>query len=95
MQGPQITEVVLRAVNGLGLALVIPCVQSLIADYHPSDVRGNAFGMMQLTTSLGAWAEAAEDLSSSWQDIHARHVVAPALPYCHQEGWWGCFTRPT
>ncbi len=40
-------------VNGLGLALVIPCVQSLIADYYPPDARGNAFGMMGLTASFG------------------------------------------
>ncbi|GAB4813864.1 hypothetical protein N2152v2_000910 [Parachlorella kessleri] len=41
------------AFNGLGLALVIPCVQSLIADYYPPDCRGNAFGMMGLTASFG------------------------------------------
>jgi hypothetical protein len=26
--------------NGLGLALVIPCAQSIIADYYPADQRG-------------------------------------------------------
>lgn len=40
-------------VNGLGLALVIPCVQSLIADYYPPDSRGKAFGAMGLTASIG------------------------------------------
>lgn len=40
-------------VNGIGLALVIPCVQSLIADYHPSESRGRAFGFMFFTSSLG------------------------------------------
>lgn len=44
------------AVNGLGLALVIPCVSSMIADYHPPETRGNAFGMMSLTASLGGMA---------------------------------------
>ena len=39
--------------NGLGLALVIPCVSSLIADYYPPDARGRAFGFMGLTASFG------------------------------------------
>ena len=42
------------AINGLGLALVIPCVQSLVADYHPSESRGKAFGFMFFTASCGA-----------------------------------------
>ncbi|KAL3153038.1 hypothetical protein ABBQ38_012062 [Trebouxia sp. C0009 RCD-2024] len=41
------------AFNGLGLALVIPCVQSLVADYHPSESRGKAFGFMFFTASCG------------------------------------------
>jgi hypothetical protein len=40
--------------NGLGLALVIPCAQSLMADYFPADQRGRAFGAMQLTMSFGS-----------------------------------------
>ncbi|GMH36612.1 hypothetical protein BSKO_04485 [Bryopsis sp. KO-2023] len=39
--------------NGVGLALVIPCCQSLIADYHPAETRGRAFGFMQFIGSLG------------------------------------------
>lgn len=46
----------LAAVNGLGLALVIPCAQSLIADLNPADRRGRSFGLMQMTSSLGAVA---------------------------------------
>jgi MFS family permease len=40
-------------VNGLGLALLVPCCQSLIADLYPSESRGRAFGVMQLTGALG------------------------------------------
>ena len=40
-------------VNGVGLALVIPCVQSLTADYYPPESRGQAFGFMYFTSSLG------------------------------------------
>ena len=40
--------------NGLGLALVIPCVQSLLADMYSSATRGRAFGLLFLTSGLGA-----------------------------------------
>ncbi len=41
------------AFNGLGLALVIPCISSLVADYHPSDMRGKAFGVMGFVSAIG------------------------------------------
>ncbi|KAI3430502.1 hypothetical protein D9Q98_005097 [Chlorella vulgaris] len=41
------------AINGVGLALVIPNVQSLTADYHHSSSRGQAFGTLWLTISVG------------------------------------------
>ena len=44
---------VFAAFNGLGLALIIPCIQSLIADYYPAASRGKAFGSLFLTSSLG------------------------------------------
>lgn len=40
--------------NGLGLALVIPCVQSLIADVYSNSTRGRAFGLLFFTSGLGA-----------------------------------------
>lgn len=40
-------------VNGLGLALLIPCVQSLLADYYTPANRGRAFGLLYFTSSLG------------------------------------------
>lgn len=45
---------VYSAFNGIGLALVIPCVQSLLADYTQADTRGHAFGVMYFTAALGA-----------------------------------------
>ena len=39
--------------NGLGLALVIPSVQSLTADLFARDQRGKAFGSLWLVISLG------------------------------------------
>jgi MFS family permease len=41
------------ALNGVGLALLVPCCQSLIADLYPAEQRGRAFGTLQLTASLG------------------------------------------
>ncbi|EIE22835.1 MFS general substrate transporter [Coccomyxa subellipsoidea C-169] len=39
--------------NGIGLALVIPSGQSLVADYYPAASRGSAFGALYLTSALG------------------------------------------
>ena len=43
-----------RAFTGLGLAVIFPTAQSLVADYFPKSKRGQAFGMLGLTTVLGA-----------------------------------------
>lgn len=43
-----------RALNGIGLAIVIPSVQSLIADSTDDSNRGTAFGWYQLTGGLGS-----------------------------------------
>jgi MFS family permease len=44
---------VLSAANGFGLSLVIPCCQSMIADYYPAKDRGKAFGMLFMVSILG------------------------------------------
>ncbi|KAG7668874.1 hypothetical protein Ndes2526B_g00583 [Nannochloris sp. 'desiccata'] len=46
------------ALNGLGLALVVPTLSSLVADSTSVGVRGKAFGAMGLTASLGGMAGA-------------------------------------
>ncbi|EHA8586849.1 hypothetical protein COCNU_scaffold001054G000120 [Cocos nucifera] len=38
-----------RALNGIGLALVVPAIQSLVADSTDESARGIAFGWLQLT----------------------------------------------
>lgn len=43
------TGTALWAFNGIGLALMIPSAQSLVADYYEEDTRGAAFGALQLT----------------------------------------------
>lgn len=42
-----------RALNGIGLALVIPAIQSLVADATEADNRGLAFGWVQFTGNVG------------------------------------------
>ena len=44
------------AVNGIGLAMVIPNGQSIIADSYPEASRGRAFGALYLTGAFGAMA---------------------------------------
>ena len=42
--------------NGIGLSLIIPSVQSLIADAHGRSKRGSAFGVLYMISSLGSMA---------------------------------------
>ncbi|XP_008786124.2 uncharacterized protein LOC103704553 [Phoenix dactylifera] len=42
-----------RAVNGFGLAIVIPALQSFIADSYMDGVRGTGFGLLSLVGSIG------------------------------------------
>lgn len=42
------------ALNGLGLALVMPCVQSVIAEVYTAKQRGRAFGTIFTVSALGA-----------------------------------------
>ena len=43
-----------RALNGIGLVLVSPAIQSLVADSTDDNNRGTAFGWLQLTGNLGS-----------------------------------------
>ncbi|XWS29516.1 hypothetical protein CRYUN_Cryun24cG0035800 [Craigia yunnanensis] len=43
-----------RSLNGIGLAIVIPAIQSLVADSTDESNRGMAFGWLQLTGNIGS-----------------------------------------
>ncbi|KAJ7945393.1 Major facilitator superfamily [Quillaja saponaria] len=43
-----------RGLNGIGLAIVLPAIQSLIADLTDESNRGMAFGWMQFTSNFGS-----------------------------------------
>ncbi|KAF6149139.1 hypothetical protein GIB67_025995 [Kingdonia uniflora] len=42
-----------RALNGIGLAIVVPAIQSLVADSTDENNCGVAFGWLQLTGNIG------------------------------------------
>ncbi|KAL5754730.1 hypothetical protein ACOSP7_022950 [Xanthoceras sorbifolium] len=42
-----------RAINGFGLAIVIPALQSFIADSYKDSVRGAGFGLLSLVGTIG------------------------------------------
>ncbi|KAI9165661.1 hypothetical protein LWI28_018202 [Acer negundo] len=42
-----------RAINGFGLAIVIPALQSFIADSYKDGVRGAGFGLLSLVGTIG------------------------------------------
>ncbi|CAL8463805.1 g3339 [Coccomyxa elongata] len=44
------------ALNGVGLALVMPCVQSIIAEVYRAKSRGKAFGVIFTASALGGMA---------------------------------------
>lgn len=43
-----------RALNGVGLAIVVPAIQSIVADSTHQGNRGSAFGWLQLTGNMGS-----------------------------------------
>ncbi|KAJ3677305.1 hypothetical protein LUZ60_003029 [Juncus effusus] len=45
---------IFRALNGIGLALVIPAIQSLVADSTKKEKHGAAFGWLQFTGFIGS-----------------------------------------
>ena len=52
--GAQYIDILIyRAITGIGLAVIIPTSQSIIADYFPPAKRGKAFGWLGLTGVLG------------------------------------------
>lgn len=51
---PVLQVAISRAFNGVGLALVTPAIQSLIADSTDDSNRGSAFGWLQLTSNIGS-----------------------------------------
>nr|GEU93507.1 major facilitator superfamily [Tanacetum cinerariifolium] len=46
-----------RGLNGIGLAIVGPAIQSLVADSTTNENRGVAFGWLQLTSNIAMWLE--------------------------------------
>ena len=79
---------VLWALNGLGLAAVIPSSQSILADYFPGG-RGVAFGWMYLTGAIGGCLGALFGTN-----IGSLAFASPVLPIpgSGYEGWRVAFS---
>ncbi|XP_073103986.1 uncharacterized protein [Elaeis guineensis] len=54
LSGFEFAVAISRALNGVGLALVVPAIQSLVADSTDESTRGIAFGWLQLTGNIGS-----------------------------------------
>ena len=70
------------AVNGLGLSLVIPTGQSLIADYHCASARGTAFGAYYLTAAFGSMfgsLYATNIGECSWHSVYSTYAHVRVL----------------
>lgn len=50
---PLLQAMAWAAFNGAGLALMLPCAQSVLADYYIPEQRGRAFGFMFTLAALG------------------------------------------
>lgn len=54
VSGSFVQMAISRGLNGIGLALVLPAISSLVADYTDDHTRGAAFGWLQMTCNLGS-----------------------------------------
>ncbi|CAO2188098.1 unnamed protein product [Urochloa humidicola] len=54
ISGTYLQMAISRGLNGIGLALVLPAISSLVADYTDDHTRGAAFGWLQMTCNLGS-----------------------------------------
>ncbi|KAK9820276.1 hypothetical protein WJX72_008508 [[Myrmecia] bisecta] len=73
------------AISGLGLTMVIPTSQSLIADLNPAETRGRAFGYLFMTSALGAMfgsllgTNAGSARPFGWEGWRAAFMIVAAL----------------
>jgi MFS family permease len=66
-----------RAITGIGLAVIVPTTQSILADYFPPERRGKAFGWLGLTGVIG----------SVFGTIYATALVADNTPILGIAPW--------
>ncbi|KAL6858857.1 hypothetical protein ACP4OV_017859 [Aristida adscensionis] len=53
LKGAALQMAIARGFNGVGLALVVPAVYSLVADYSDDTTRGSAFGWVYMAQGMG------------------------------------------
>uniref|UniRef100_A0ACD5X0H4 Uncharacterized protein n=1 Tax=Avena sativa TaxID=4498 RepID=A0ACD5X0H4_AVESA len=54
VSGTFLQMAIARGFNGVGLALVVPAIYSLVADYSDDVTRGSAFGWLMMASRVGA-----------------------------------------
>jgi MFS family permease len=69
--------IIWRAITGIGLAVIVPTTQSLLADYFPPEKRGKAFGWLGLTGVIGA----------VFGTIYATALVGENTPIFGMDAW--------
>jgi MFS family permease len=72
-----IDMIIWRAITGIGLAVIVPTTQSIIADYFPPAKRGKAFGLLGFTGVIG----------TVFGTIFATAFVASGEPIFGMEAW--------
>ncbi len=85
----------LAALNGVGLALAIPCVQSIVADAVPAPARGSAFGVVGTAAGLGgmaaAWGATAAARASLFGGVPGWRVAFAAVAALSAGTGWRCW----
>lgn len=64
---PPLQATAWAALSGIGLALVIPCVQAIIAELYSPYERGRAFGVLFTVSALG---------KPAFTESQSHHIVA-------------------
>lgn len=75
------------ALNGLGLAMVIPCIQSILAEVWVAKHRGRAFGSLFTISALGGIGMKYAAIVLGTEEVGTFDVSSPLPPYmlapCH------------
>ena len=74
------------SLNGVGLALVLPCIQSILADVYAPHRRGLAFGLVLTTGALGEACPAGSLESAPYSQLSdaGNEKCAPVTTACLQ-----------
>ena len=85
------------AINGAGLALVLPCCQSLVADYFRPEARGSGFACLFTASAIGEhWPSLAASVQGALVHAERQHLggrAGPAAPHEYDSSASGTGSR--